>query len=130
MVDLEVRFLLLKVKTTPLSHFLFNLVVDILSRVVSTEGEKSSIEGFKVGRDSMHIFFTSTSYMKLSLFAPVGILMVFYHSLSLFWALRLLQGKFQCDSLKLDSWASLVSCEVSSFPSSYLRLALGSNLLR
>ena len=39
----------------PLSHFLFTLVADILSRMLLRADERNSLEGFRVGRNNTRV---------------------------------------------------------------------------
>ena len=71
----------------PLSHFLFTLVADILSRMLLRVEERNSLEGFRVGRNSIRvshlqfaddtIFFSNTSEEELQTLK--SLLLVFGH---------------------------------------------------
>ena len=39
----------------PLSHFLFTIVADVLSRMMLKAEEKSALEGFRVGRNRIRV---------------------------------------------------------------------------
>lgn len=113
--------------------FLFLLVMDILSRIVTKGVQGQVIEPFEEVALSHLQFADDTIFFcfgKVDPFFLVNNILAFFETMS---GLRINMDECQimgikCDLEKLKSWVEEGSCDFGSFPSSYLGFPLGSNL--
>ena len=120
----------------PLSHFLFTLVSDVLSRMLMRAKERNMLEGFRVGRNRTRvshlqfaddtIFFSNTREEELQTLK--SLLLVIGHISGL--KVNLDKSSIydiNLDQAHLSRLAEMLDCKVSGWPILYLGLLLGGN---
>ncbi|XP_022151711.1 uncharacterized protein LOC111019624 [Momordica charantia] len=127
----------------PLSPFLFILVVDILSRLISVGVEKEALEAFEVEREKAclsHLQFADNTLLFCSgnfrAFENLNGLLGFFEAIS---GLKINRGKssllgINCEDGKLSEWATLFQKCLSSWKKAFFskggRLTLIQSVLR
>ncbi|RVW27498.1 LINE-1 retrotransposable element ORF2 protein [Vitis vinifera] len=120
----------------PLSPFLFNIVADVLSRMLLKAEERNVLEGFRVGRNRTRvshlqfaddtIFFSSTR--EKDMMTLKNVLLVFGHISGL--KVNLYKSNIYCINLEqnhLSRLAEMLDCKTSGWPILYLGLPLEGN---
>ncbi|WKA03336.1 hypothetical protein VitviT2T_021451 [Vitis vinifera] len=120
----------------PLSHFLFTLVADVLSRMLMRAEERNMMEGFRVGRNRTRvshlqfvddtIFFSNLREEELQTLK--SLLLVFGHISGL--KVNLNKSSIygiNLDQAHLSRLAEMLDCKASGWPILYLGLLLGGN---
>ena len=120
----------------PLSPFLFTLVVDVLSRLVSKAEERGIIRGFEVGRERVkisHLQFADDTILFLDAdeenMRDVTILVRGFELLS---GLKVNLSKsslggINVEYVKLERIAAEIGCSITEWPMNYLGMPLGGN---